>query len=105
MWRRWSKDEQLFLQIQAVKNEPVEKKEELEMKILKRCQALMPVSVIIIAGCIMMLSSDYYLTGGLAFCDFLVCFIPVVYEIYTMICVAVRVQDVYYLRNIKLFAN
>lgn len=105
VWRRWSKDEQLFLQIQAVKNEPVEKKEELEMKILKRCQALMPVSVIIIAGCIMMLSSDYYLTGGLAFCDFLVCFIPVVYEIYTMICVAVKVQDVFYLRNIKLFAN
>jgi hypothetical protein len=105
VWRRWDKDEQLISQIQSIKNEPIEKKEELEMLILKRCQALIPVSVIIIAGCLMLLISDYYLTGGLAFCDFLVCFVPIVYEIYAMICVAVRVQDAYYLRNVKLFAN
>lgn len=105
VWRRWSKDEQLVSQIQAVKNEPVEKKEELEMQILKRCQALMPVAVIIIAGSMMLLTSDYILMGGLAFCDFLVCFIPVFYEIYIMICVAVMVQDANYIRNVKLFAN
>lgn len=105
VWKRWTKDEQLILQIQAIKNEPIEKKEELEMLILKRCQALIPVSVIIIAGSLMVLISDYYLTGELAFCDFLVCFIPIIYEIFTIICIAVSVQDAYYLRNVKLFAN
>lgn len=105
VWKRRLKDEQLFSQIQTIKNEPIEKKEELEMLILKRCQALIPVSVIIIAGGLMLLTSDYYLTGGLAFCDFLVSFIPIVYEILAMICVAVKVQDAYYLRNVKLFAN
>lgn len=105
VWRRLVKDEQLISQIQTIRNEPIEKKEELEMLILKRCQALIPVSVILIAGSMMLLTSDYYLTGGLAFCDFLVCFIPIIYEIFTMICIAVRVQDAYYLRNVKLFAS
>lgn len=105
VWRRWAKDDLLISQIQTIKNEPIEKKEELEMQILKRCQALIPVSVIIIAGILILLISDYSLTGGLAFCDFLVCLIPIIYEIFTMICVVVRVQDAYYLRNVKLFSN
>lgn len=105
IWRRLDKDRQLISQIQTIENDPFEKKEELEMLILKRCQTLMPVSVIIIAGGVILLTSDYYLTGGLAFCDFLVCFIPIVYEIYIMICVVIGVQDAFYLRNVKLFAN
>lgn len=105
IWRRWGKDEQLISQIQNIENDPIEKKEELEMEIVKRCQSLIPVTIIIIAGIVMMLTSDYDLTGGLSFCDFMVCFIPIVYEIFTMICIAVRIQDAHYIRNVKLFAN
>ena len=105
VWRRWDKDDKLISQIQTVENVPFEKKEELELQIVKRCHALIPVSIIVLGGGVMLLLSDYYLTGGLAFCDFLVLSIPVTYEIFTMICIAVRIQDARYVRNVKLFAN
>ncbi len=105
VWRRRGKDKQLISQIQSIENDPIEKKEELETEIVKRYQSLIPVTIIIITASVMTLTSDYYLTGELSFCDFMVSFIPIIYEIFTMICIAVRIQDAHYIRNVKLFAN
>lgn len=105
IWRRRGKDKKLISRIQSIENDPVEKKEELETEIVKRCQSLIPVAIIIIASCVMALTSDYCLTGELSFCDLMVCFIPIVYEIFTMICIAVWIQDAHYIRNVKLFTN
>lgn len=101
---KWPKDAKLLCEIRALDNPSEEKKEQIAKAISERCWVLVPLSVIILATVIIVTGSDYYMSGPLSPCYFLVCVFAIAYEILALIFIRVEVRDLYCIRNVKLFS-
>lgn len=104
VYRRWTIDARLINDIRAMKSPSEEKKEEMAKRISDRCWILIPIVAIVLAASIMMYGSDYYLTGPLSPCYFLVGVFAIAYELMALISIQVEVRDLKYIKNIKLFS-
>lgn len=103
VYRRVPADMQLLCDMAEMDKPSEEAKEAMVRRIIERCSVLTPITIIVVGSVILLIESDYYLTGGLSFCDLYVAGLAIVYELYTLICIAVKVNDLKYIKNIKLF--
>ena len=86
-----------------LKNPTGERKEEIEKKIIDRCGVVPLIAMIIAAGIVAMIGSNYYTTGGLTFVYLYVACFPLIYQIMAVIVIRLEVQDAKLVRKVELF--
>ena len=99
----WKEDAKLVKDIHDLKKPTSVQKEEIEVRILKRCKVVPYLAVIILALLIAVLASDYYLTGGLSLVYIYVASWTLVYQVMTIIAIRLEVQDAKLVRKVELF--
>lgn len=103
IWLNWKEDNKLVKDIHDLKNPTSVQKENIEVRVLKRCKVLPYVVVIILALLIAVLASDYYLTGSLSIAYICVACCSLVYQVIAIIVIRLEVQDAKLVRKVELF--
>ena len=103
IWIKWKEDALLVKEIHDLKNPTGERKEEIEKKIIDRCGVVPLIAMIIAAGIVAVIGSNYYVTGGLTFGYFYVACYPLLYQIMAVIIIRLEVQDAKLVRKVDLF--
>ena len=103
IWIKWKEDALLVKEIHDLKNPTGERKEEIEKKIIDRCGIVPLIAMIIAAGIVAVIGSDYYMTGGLSLLYFYVACYPLLYQIMAVIIIRLEVQDAKLMRKVDLF--
>lgn len=103
IWLNWKEDAKLVKDIHGLKNPSSVQKEDIEVRVLKRCKVVPYVVVIILVLLITVLFSDYYLTGSLSIAYICVACWPLVYQVMAIIVIRLEVQDAKLIRRVELF--
>ena len=103
IWIKWKEDALLVKEIHDLKNPTGERMEEIEKKIIDRCGIVPLIAMIIAAGLVAVIGSDYYMTGGLSLLYFYVACYPLLYQIMAVIIIRLEVQDAKLVRKVDLF--
>lgn len=104
-YRRWTKDRLLLDDLTKMNRPTDEEKNELSKRVVKRYRSLIPVIVAVVATVVVLMKSDYQLTGECSKWDLIACYLPIGYEMLIFFSVWEEVGILSKAKNIKLFSK